>query len=131
MSTPAQPRKSPCASCPYRRSSPSGIWDASEYQKLPTYDGDTSEQATAAFFCHQGDNTVCAGWLGHTDPTHLLAVRLGVIAGTLDPACFDYRTAAELFASGEAAAAHGLRDITRPNARARDAIDRISRKRDL
>lgn len=28
------PRKTPCASCPYRKDVPSGVWEASEYEKL-------------------------------------------------------------------------------------------------
>ena len=32
------PAKSPCGSCPYRQDVPSGVWAASEYEKLPAYD---------------------------------------------------------------------------------------------
>lgn len=131
MNSPAQPKRSPCASCPYRRSAPSGLWDAAEYQKLPDYDADTAEQPPELFLCHQGDNDVCSGWLGHADPAELLAVRLGVMAGTVDPSCLDYRTSADLFDSGEAAATHGRRDLEDPSPEARQAIAKISRKRNL
>jgi hypothetical protein len=34
----------PCASCPYRKDVPSGIWAAHEYTKLLAYDGDILDQ---------------------------------------------------------------------------------------
>lgn len=127
----AKPRKRPCASCPYRRAVPSGVWHEDEYAKLPRYDGETFEQSPQAFLCHQGEGDVCAGWLGHGDPTQLLAVRMGVSAGSLDPACFDYTTTVPLFASGAEAAEHGTRDIEAPDDRAEATIEKIVRKRGL
>lgn len=120
------PRKSPCASCPFRRSVPSGIWHADEYAKLPAYDGDIPEQtSTRTFLCHQSAQEACAGWLGHRDPTELLAVRLGLADGSLDPSCADFSTDVELFASGREAAEHGMREIQQPDEPARTAIDKI------
>ena len=52
-----------CASCPYRKDVPSGIWEQSEYDKLPKYDGETWEQAGALFMCHLRDGCLCGGWL--------------------------------------------------------------------
>jgi len=127
----AEPRPRPCASCPYRRNVPSGVWDASEYSKLPEYDGDMGTQPVAVFHCHQQDGTVCSGWLGHRNPDDLLAVRLGLMAGRLDPSCLDYTTDVPLFASGAEAAEHGVRDITAPGAAARGTIDKLTRKRGL
>lgn len=128
---PAKPRKTPCATCPYRSQIASGIWAADEYDKLPQYDGDIPDQTSAAVFsCHQADGTVCSGWLGHRDhPTDLLAVRIGLIDGRLDPECADYSTTVPLFATGEEAAAHGKAEITDPGDRARSAIDKLSRPR--
>lgn len=128
---PAKPRPRPCASCPYRRNVPSGVWDASEYAKLPEYDGDMGSQSPAVFHCHQKDGTVCAGWLGYRNPDDLLAVRLGLMRGSLDPACIDYTTDVPLFASGAEAAAHGVRDIENPSDKAVDTIRKVIRKRDL
>ncbi|WP_354574206.1 DUF6283 family protein [Frigoribacterium sp. UYMn621] len=54
-STPSLPRKSPCASCPFRVNVPSGIWGPEEYEKLPRYDGDMVGQSPKAFACHQFD----------------------------------------------------------------------------
>lgn len=129
MTDPACPRKSPCASCPYRKGVPSGVWHESEYDKLPLYDGETWGQSTHAFLCHQGDGDVCSGWLGHRDPYDLLAVRLGVSAGTLDESCLDYRTPVPLFASGAEAGAHGKAQITTPSPKAEATIEKILKKR--
>ncbi|WP_229867275.1 DUF6283 family protein [Sinomonas cellulolyticus] len=98
------PRPRPRASCPYRCGAPSGVWDASEYEKLPEYDRALQDQPMAVFYCHPGDGAVCSGWLGHRDPSDLLGVRLGLIEGSLDPACLDYRTEVTLFGSGAEAA---------------------------
>ena len=130
--TPSTPRKTPCASCPYRKNVPSGVWDASEYAKLPGYDGQIHEQTSrAVFMCHQQDGCACSGWLGHRDPDDLLAVRLGVSFGTLDPSCLDYTTDVPLFDSGQAAADHGMADIETPGAEAREVIEKIVFKHDL
>lgn len=129
--TAASPRRSPCASCPYRKNVPSGVWHPDEYAKLPRYDEDTSNQPTAAFMCHQGDGDVCSGWLGHADPGQLLAVRIGVSTGSLDPACFDYETAVPLFKSGADAAEHGLRQVEAPGADAVSTMSKIERKKAL
>lgn len=124
------PRKTPCASCPYRKSVPSGIWDTSEYEKLPRYDGETFEQtAIAVFMCHQGCGDVCAGWLGHRDPEELLAVRLGLIRGELDERSLSYTTEVPLFTSGAEAAAHGLAELDAPGTDAELVITKIVRKR--
>lgn len=128
-SQPAKPRKTPCASCPYRCQVPSGVWDASEYEKLPAYDGETWEQSARVFMCHQGDGAVCSGWLGHRDPSDLLAVRIGIATGNLDPECAEYRTSVRLFESGAEAAVHGVKHIEDPDGRARDTIEKIVRSR--
>lgn len=126
----ALPRPRPCASCPYRRDVPSGVWAAEEYAKLPGYDGETFAQHPAAFFCHQADGCLCSGWLGHTDPYHLLAVRIGVSTGRLDPSCAEYSTTVPLFGSGQEAAEHGVADIADPSPSAQLIIDKIQRRRD-
>lgn len=130
-STAGRPRKSPCASCPYRRGVPSGIWDKTEYQKLPAYEGEIHEQTSIAVFsCHQpGEGSVCSGWLGHREyPEDILAVRLGIIRGALDNSCLEYTTDVPLFESGAEAAAHGMKHFQDPRADARSVIDKITRK---
>ncbi|MFF2053776.1 DUF6283 family protein [Leifsonia sp. NPDC058194] len=129
MTQPAKPRKTPCASCPYRKGVLSGIWHPEEYEKLPRYDGDIAEQsATAIFSCHLQDGCVCSGWLGHRDPMDLLAVRLGLSRGDLDEDSRDYTTRVPLFESGAAAAHHGLRDVVDPGTAAQAAIDKLIRQ---
>lgn len=129
MSEPSKPRPRPCASCPYRCDVPSGVWARSEYEKLPGYDGDMAQQRPNVFMCHQTDGHVCSGWLGHKDPLDLLAVRLGISFGTLDPSCADYSTEVPLFGSGEEAAEHGMAEIVRPGESAKQAIEKIKKVR--
>lgn len=123
-------RRNPCASCPYRRDVPAGIWHADEYAKLIGYDGDTSYQSPEWFGCHgdEGEH-VCAGWLGHRDPADLLAVRIGLINGFLDHAVLTYRTTVPLFATGAEAAEHGMSGITAPDDRAIEAMAKILARR--
>lgn len=129
MDAASKPRRTPCASCPYRTSVASGIWHEEEYSKLERYDRDLADQPPAVFVCHQGSRDICAGWLGHRDPAELLAVRLGVISGEIDAACLTYETSAPLFASGAEAAAHGRREIEQPGEKAVAAIAKIIRVR--
>jgi hypothetical protein len=108
---------------------PSGIWHAEEYEKLPRYDEELIAQPVQAFYCHQGDNHVCSGWLGYHDPAELLAVRIGISAGRLDPSVIDYTTDVPLFESGAEAAEHGMQDIEFPSGRAQRAIEKITKVR--
>lgn len=132
------PTPRPCASCPYRRDVPSGIWDASEYAQLPLYDEPTFAQPTALFLCHQHDRAddgarVCGGWAGCHDGDNLLALRVAVSSGeiTVDTAdaIRDYISPVPLFASGAEAAAHGVRELHQPGVAARDAMAKITRVR--
>lgn len=121
--------KAPCKSCPYRKDVPSGVWAASEYKKLPDYDGEIVEQllknATALFDCHQQDGKLCAGWIGCHGAINLLACRLR--ADGLDPSVWTYKSPVPLFASGSAACAHGKRAINKPGIRARSMAARLLR----
>jgi hypothetical protein len=123
------PAPNPCGSCPYRRDVPSGVWDAKEYDKLPAYDGETFEQPPAVFMCHQQDGRVCAGWAGCHDMDQSLAVRMGIIHGTLDPAIYDYETPVPLFSSGAEAAEHGKAEIKSPGEKAIQKIHTLTRRR--
>lgn len=128
------PRRTPCATCPYRVNVPSGVWDPEEYDKLRRYDGDTAYQPPNLFMCHQAEGDICRGWFCHRDPADLLAVRLAVLYGTLNPVyveAWDSHQAEGLFRSGEEAAEHGKREVMLPDERARAAIEKIVRKRNL
>jgi len=125
----AVPRTRPCASCPYRRDVPSGVWESTEYDKLPLYDGDTAYQSPAAFMCHQQDGHVCSGWLGYRPAYDLLAVRLGVSTGSVDPSCLDYTTDVPLWPTGHEAQAHGLRDVQKPSPDAQRVMGKVLRTR--
>lgn len=119
------PARTPCASCPYRRDVPSGIWVAEEYRKLPAYDGETWEQPIGLFMCHQRDGNLCAGWLACHDNGHLLALRINPI----DPSAYNYESPVPIFASGKEAMEHGLADIKAPGARAVHLIGKIQKQR--
>lgn len=131
----AGPAPRPCSSCPYRRDVPSGIWDASEYDKLPAYDRDTGEQPATLFLCHQTNaddakSGLCAGWVG-CHGQELLALRLAVSMGRVAPTVMAYTTDVPLFESGSAAAEHGKSEIERPNDRAVSVIRKVAARRGL
>lgn len=128
---PARVRVNPCATCPYRRGVPAGIWHPHEYAKLHRYDGETWTQSERAFYCHTGPEDICAGWAGHRDPADLLAVRLGIMDGNLHPSVAEYSTDVPLFRSGAEAAEHGLSGVDAPQADASAAIAKILRRREM
>lgn len=133
------PSRRPCASCPYRRQVPSGVWAAEEYDKLPAYDRPTQMQPAAVFLCHQGDGRICAGWAGTHDMAQSLAIRVAIVTGDLTPetaeAVLAYAEtrdrAVELFGTGQEAADHGKAEMIHPSARASRIIDRLVTMRDL
>ena len=128
------PAKAPCVSCPYRRDVPSGVWDESEYDRLPAFDAPDiqSGQPLGIFLCHQSDGRLCAGWVGCHDMDNSLGLRIAFIYGHISPedydAALDYESPVELFGSGAEAAAHGKKQISTPDAQARRAIARLERK---
>lgn len=135
MSRVGPPAKQPCSTCPYRRDVPAGVWDRSEYEKLPAFDLDTPFQPAAVFLCHllgAGDRArICAGWAGCHDLDHSLGLRVAVSSGQLSPedyvATRDYQTEVPLFGSGREAAAHGMAEYDRPGPHAAQAIHKIRR----
>lgn len=124
------PAPNPCGSCPYRKDVASGVWDRSEYEKLPEYDRPTGEQPPNVFMCHQQDGRACAGWTATHDMEECFGLRLAVAMGIVeDPEpFFDYETPVPLFDSGQEAADHGLREITAPGEKARRTMDKLERK---
>ncbi|WP_280420012.1 DUF6283 family protein [Nocardia carnea] len=131
------PAPRPCASCPYRRDVPSGIWASEEYDKLRGYDNETPFQPLGLFQCHQHDPDsatarMCAGWVG-CHGSELLALRLAASTGAITPAtaqaAAEYRSPVPLFASGAEAADHGQAEIMRPGLAAAAAVEKITRRR--
>ena len=105
------PKPNPCASCPYRRDVPSGVWSEGEYVKLPDYDLATGDQPLGVFCCHQDDDRVCSGWAGTHDGEHLLALRMAQAGRQMTAeaveATIEYVSPVPLFESGAEACAHG------------------------
>lgn len=126
------PSPAPCVSCPYRRDVPSGVWSEDEYAKLPPYDGETGEQPASAFMCHQQDDRLCAGWVGCHDMEESLGIRFAVLTGGLAAddldAVFDYECSVPLWASGQEAHDHGMREVLAPGPDAAKTIKRLRGK---
>ena len=126
--------REPCASCPYRKDVPSGVWDRSEYEKLPSYDGGMVEQlmkgGEGLFMCHQRDGGLCAGWLGCHGSENLMAMRLAtrLMGEQFDERVFGYECETPLWGSGEEAARHGMKDIDAPSEAAGVVMDKLVRK---
>lgn len=126
------PRETPCPSCPYRQNCPSGVWDKTEYAKLPDYDKDTSLQPHGVFMCHDAadDKTMCRGWLDTHEKTELLSLRLAAATGQVGIEIFDLPpSGTPVFKSGAEAAVHGMKDFRRPKTAAQRVIDKLSRRR--
>jgi hypothetical protein len=122
--------KRPCASCPYRKDAPSGLWDAHEYDKLPAYDGDILDQmfagATAVFGCHQRDGHLCAGWVAAHGPENLLALRLR--GDEVPQETWEYETDVPVFRSGSEAGRHGMKDLHKPGLKAQRLMVKLEEK---
>lgn len=122
----------PCASCPYRKDVPSGIWTQEEYDKLPKYDGDIVDQvmndAMGVFMCHQKDGHLCAGWVVAHGPENLISMRMADLAKQVDPKVFDYQTDIPVFSSGAAAQAHGMKEIAEPGLKAQRLVNKLLEK---
>ncbi|MEU3756762.1 DUF6283 family protein [Streptomyces olivoreticuli] len=138
MSSLRRPAPRPCESCPYRRDVPSGVWAHDEYEKLRRYDVPTVEQPPRLFQCHQADADsavarICAGWAGCHDGAHLLALRIGILEGSIDEATYqatiEYESPVPLFASGNEAADHGQTDINDLREDAERLVAKIIRTR--
>lgn len=123
----------PCGSCPYRRDTPPGVWDASEYEKLRHFGFDPEAgipPTIAVFLCHQthllGRETVCRGWL--TVEQDSPAVRLALSRGEVTAAQVYAPALVPLYATGDEAADAGLAAVERPPLAARRLATRLHRK---
>ena len=119
--------RNPCATCPYRKDVPSGVWASEEYEKLRKYDDQEPSCANmGVFLCHNtpraGDQVACKGWvMVHADS---LAVRVAQIRGQLTAESFT-ETDVPLHESGNAAANFGQKKIKRPTRAARAAMAKL------
>jgi hypothetical protein len=130
---PLEVRPEPCATCPYRRSAPAGLWAAHEYAKLEEYDGTTQEQAVkgalGVFYCHNTPECVCAGWAAVAGTPESIALRIAAAHGRDPRPVLRYRTDVPLFASGHEAAGHGRSGIEHPDEDARAAVEKVVKAR--
>ena len=116
----------PCSSCPYRRDTPPGVWDRTEYEKLRRFDEGAENPDFATFLCHHttADNEICCrGWLAvHRES---VAVRLTMLKGatTPDQVYADVKT--PLYATGNEAADAGIAGIEEPSLEARKTIQKV------
>lgn len=81
------------------------------------------KQAFGLFMCHQNDGCLCGGWLLTHDRDHLLALRLNEV----DASVWDYTPDIAVFASGQEAHDHGVRDLESPSPEARRKIAGLQR----
>lgn len=118
-------RKEPCSACPYRQDSPSGLWAAEEYDKLPPYDAPTGSQPFEIFLCHATPDHLCHGWAVVGD-WELLALRLyaaySIHEVEIPP------PVVPLWSTHTQAADHGRAGIAAPSPRAMRTIHRLTRK---
>lgn len=125
-------RREPCSSCPYRRDVPSGLWAASEYEKLIPYDAPTWAQPLNAFSCHATPDFYCNGW-AIVSGYDSMALRVAETRNPLrqlsgDGAFVIPEPTVPLFATHTEAAEHGLRDVEHPKDEAIEAVTRLRRK---
>lgn len=129
MNKPLIVPEKPCESCPYSKLAPPGIWDKSEYNKLPEYDENppSGTQALSVFLCHHspqiGKDSVCRGWLSVHQ--HSVAVRLGMMCGSFTPEQVYAKPLVPLYKTGSEAAAAGIARIKRPSKSAKQKIRQI------
>lgn len=119
---------SPCQFCPYRKDVPSGVWDESEYRKLPPYDAATSSQPPGIFMCHAREAEMCRGWFDCHDRDESLSLRLAITLGIVDrDHLLDPVSSVPLHESGALACEFGLRDIDDPSPAAMRAMESLAR----
>ena len=135
-----QIRKEPCPSCPYRKDVPSGVWDRSEYEKLPKYDLGTTEQflagAIGVFYCHQQNGCVCRGWIdchgNQGDGCELISLRISkLIDHEQVKIAIEEGPQVPIFESGREACEHGLKEICNPSSDASEVISKVVRIQDV
>lgn len=126
-------RKDPCASCPYRKDTPPGVWAAEEYNKLPRWDDPLA--MAGVFLCHHstttGQDTICRGWMEVHRQN--LSVRVALFSADLSdsPETMLQPTKVELYNSGAEACEAGMRGVDEPSEEAIAVIDKLTMARRL
>lgn len=118
----------PCDTCPYRKDTPSGIWHASEYRKLPKWDDPIA--FAGVFHCHnqtESRQTVCRGWMEVHHEN--LQVRLCIATQIEFNEHNQNPTTVPLHESGQAAMKAGMRQIKKPSLKAKAKVLKLLRKR--
>jgi hypothetical protein len=132
-----------CPSCPYRKDTPPGVWDPSEYAKLERYDEPdfrdpdckvdpmTYIPEISVFHCHQekatGKPTVCRGWV--SVHRHSVGVRVGIATGALEPSDVPEDAEPLYYETGAQAAAAGLSGCDEPSPEAEVVQAKLLRSR--
>ena len=121
--------KKACDTCPYLKSTPPGVWSASEYEKLREFDLDPEHGGPIAtvFHCHQenatGEPTACRGWLSvHKNS---IPVRMAQLKGQIDPEDVPLEKEPQYYLTGTEACLAGLSGVDRPSIEARLKIARL------
>lgn len=120
-----------CNTCPYLKSTPSGVWAPEEYAKLAEYDEKPGETPVlSTFCCHQqtatGVPTICRGWLSvHRES---VAVRVACARGELGITQVPQEPEPEYYASGTEACEAGMADIEEPSVEARKKVASLERR---
>lgn len=112
-----------CSSCPYLRSTPPGVWDRTEYEKLPSFDQNPC--MGPVFLCHQhapADKALCVGWLAVHD---IITTRLLVATKQLDGASMPPYDPKVYYSSGREACDAGLAGVDTPSWAAKLTVRKI------
>lgn len=124
MTAPIEAADNPCATCPFRKDTPPGIWSAEEYKRLSAWDGGGIEGMNrSVFLCHSASTPerqfACRGWMEVCHQN--IGVRLSMLRIKFNPS----PTKVPLYKSGMAARRAGLRGVKRPGAKALAAIKKL------
>lgn len=131
-------RPKPCESCPYKKSTPLGVWAKEEYEKLLTYDGDIAEQiikgGSAVFLCHHNEGNeekpcLCRGWTDTHKARNLAAIRLSTLChGSKFPEDVFDDSGVEVYASGQEAHDANLEAVENPKKNAKKVMSYLLKK---
>lgn len=88
-------KRSPCASCPYRRDAPLAFWDADHFKDLLA--NDAQPLMGAMYNCHEGgkkpvaEREFCVGWLLDQKARGIPSIQLRLKLGESGPAAGQFK----------------------------------------